>query len=113
MRLAGTMKQYSMKAMPQLTRMASQSADCLYLRWPYQAKVMKMLEMVRRMAVRMKSDIGNGEARAAGAREPGTPARGELIHGPRGARIAWRRLCRSGRSRQSRWCRCSRNRRCG
>src|SRR5687768_16821854 len=50
-RLAGTWKQYSGRAMSQLTRMTSQSAACLYLRWPYQAKVMKTLESVRRRAV--------------------------------------------------------------
>src|SRR5687768_18297754 len=62
-RLAGTMKQYSKKAIAQLTSTTFQSAACLCLRWPYQAKVMKTLEMVSRMAVFMggmyKSVIGN------------------------------------------------------
>ena len=44
MRLAGTAKQYSMKAMPQLARIASTMGEDLYLRCPYQANVMKTLE---------------------------------------------------------------------
>ena len=51
MRLAGTWKQYSKKAMPQLTRMTFHSASWRNFRWPYQAKVMKMLEKMRRMTV--------------------------------------------------------------
>src|SRR5450631_660370 len=43
-RLAGTASQYSKNAMPQLTMMASGSQLSLYLRWPYQAKVMNTLE---------------------------------------------------------------------
>src|SRR5215218_984527 len=43
-RFAGTARQYSMKAMPQLTRITSGSQDCLNLRWPYQAKVMNTFE---------------------------------------------------------------------
>src|SRR5262245_47741114 len=38
--------QYSISAMPQLTRIASSSGDSLKRRWPYQAKVMKMLEPI-------------------------------------------------------------------
>src|SRR6266849_1763205 len=41
MRFAGTWKQYSKKAMPQLTAMTFHSASLRYLRWPYQAKVLK------------------------------------------------------------------------
>src|ERR1700682_6810779 len=52
MRLPGTWKQYSKKAMPQLARMTFQSASLRYFKWPYQAKVMKMFEMVRRRIVR-------------------------------------------------------------
>src|SRR5438128_7558109 len=51
MRLAGTWKQYSRKAINQLTPMAAHIARSLYFKWPYQAKVMKMLEMIRRKAV--------------------------------------------------------------
>src|ERR1700680_4527993 len=53
MRLAGTWKQYSKKAMPQLARMTFQSASLRYFRWPYQAKVMKIFEMVSRRIVRI------------------------------------------------------------
>src|ERR1700688_3812911 len=53
MRLAGTWKQYSKKAMPQLARMTFQSASLRYFRWPYQAKVIKIFEMVSRRIVRI------------------------------------------------------------
>src|ERR1700704_2192468 len=53
MRLAGTWKQYSKKAMPQLARRTFQIASLRYLRWPYQAKVMKIFEMVSRRIVRI------------------------------------------------------------
>src|SRR5262245_55141415 len=43
-RLAGTCRQYSKKAIPQLTRIAAISELCLYFRCPYQAKVMNTLE---------------------------------------------------------------------
>src|SRR5579864_7741669 len=39
--------------MPQLTRITSASGLLRYFRCPYQAKVMKMLEMVSRMTVHM------------------------------------------------------------
>src|SRR5271168_3915277 len=50
-RFAGTWKQYSKKAIPQLTRMTFQSAEVRYFKWPYQANVMKMFEMVSRTMV--------------------------------------------------------------
>src|SRR5580658_3669592 len=53
MRLAGTWKQYSAKAMSQLMRMTLKSGACRYFRWPYHAKVMKMLERVRSRIVVM------------------------------------------------------------
>src|SRR5213079_1444050 len=43
-RLAGTASQYSKNAIPQLAMMTSGSEWSLYLRWPYQAKVMNTLE---------------------------------------------------------------------
>src|SRR5665647_2115180 len=44
-RLAGTWNRYSASAMPQLTRAATyQGAVARFLRWPYQAIVMKTLE---------------------------------------------------------------------
>jgi len=57
MRFAGTWKQYSKNAMPQLVITASQSGEFLYLRWPYQAKVMKIFDMVKRIIVRIKGII--------------------------------------------------------
>jgi hypothetical protein len=51
MRLAGTWKQYSMKAMPQLANIAIQRGLCLKRRWPYHANVMKTLDMMRRTTV--------------------------------------------------------------
>src|SRR5437764_1346541 len=50
--LAGTWKQYSKKAIPQLTKITFQRAELRYLRWPYQAKVMKRLEIVNSRMVR-------------------------------------------------------------
>jgi hypothetical protein len=47
------LKQYSKKAMPQLTRMTFHSASWRNFRWPYQAKVMKMLEKMSRITVHM------------------------------------------------------------
>jgi hypothetical protein len=37
--------------MPQLATITIHSGESLYFKCPYQAKVMKMLEMVRRMTV--------------------------------------------------------------
>src|SRR6267378_7474688 len=54
MRFAGTWKQYSKKAMPQLARITFHSASLRYLRWPYHAKVMKMLEIVSSKMVRTR-----------------------------------------------------------
>src|ERR1039457_3974018 len=53
MRLAGTWKQYSAKAMSQLMTMTLNRGAWRYFRWPYQAKVMKMLERVRNSIVVM------------------------------------------------------------
>ena len=46
-RLAGTARQYSKKAMPQLDQNGEEQRRGLVFRCPYQAKVMKMLERVR------------------------------------------------------------------
>src|SRR5258708_30589513 len=54
MRFAGTWKQYSAKAMSQLITMTLNSGAWRYFRWPYQAKVMKMLERVRSRIVVMR-----------------------------------------------------------
>src|ERR1700730_8923863 len=54
MRFAGTWKQYSKKAIPQLARITFQSASLRYFRWPYHAKVMKMLEIVSNRIVRIR-----------------------------------------------------------
>src|SRR5208337_906320 len=62
MRLAGTWKQYSKKAIIQLITITFNNGTLRYFRWPYQAKVMKMLETVSRAIVRMERDsaIGDG-----------------------------------------------------
>src|SRR5688500_14645653 len=49
--------------MPQLTSMAIHIGVDLYLRWPYQAKVIKTLEMARRMTVNMHGTSAKGLAR--------------------------------------------------
>src|ERR1700674_251142 len=54
MRLAGTWKQYSKKAIPQLMTITFQSATLRNFRWPYHANVMKIFEMVRRRIVRIR-----------------------------------------------------------
>ena len=46
MRLAGTAKQYSTKAMPQDTTMAISSGVDLNFKWPYHANVMNMFEAI-------------------------------------------------------------------
>src|ERR1700745_856678 len=43
-RLAGTWKQYSKKAISQLTSVSFHSGTFWYFKWPYHAAVMKMLE---------------------------------------------------------------------
>src|SRR5580700_1737187 len=54
MRLAGTWKQYSKKAIIQLITITLNNGTSRYFRWPYQAKVMKILETVSRAMVRME-----------------------------------------------------------
>src|SRR5229473_2771058 len=54
MRFAGTWKQYSKKAIPQLTMITFQSASLRNFRWPYHAKVMKMFETVSNRIVRIR-----------------------------------------------------------
>src|ERR1700730_3044554 len=46
MRFAGTWKQYSKKAIPQLTKITFHKASLRYFKCPYQANVMKILETV-------------------------------------------------------------------
>src|SRR5215472_4839450 len=53
MRFAGTWKQYSKKAMPQLTRITFHSASLRNFRCPYHAIVMKTLEIVSNSIVRI------------------------------------------------------------
>src|SRR6266481_3950480 len=54
MRLAGTWKQYSKKAMPQLMTITFHNATLRNFKWPYHANVMKIFEMVRRRIVRIQ-----------------------------------------------------------
>src|SRR5688572_7678974 len=79
--------------MPQLARIAIHIGEFLYFRCPYQAKVMKMLEIVRRIAVVMRalsvgarrlphrtSSFGLLTATVAVAREWGRNCHGTSIH---------------------------------
>jgi hypothetical protein len=50
-RLAGTMRQYSKNAIPQLTRITFHRATLVCLRWPYQANVMKILDKISSVIV--------------------------------------------------------------
>src|SRR6266481_6679495 len=54
MRFAGTWKQYSKKAIPQLAMITFHSASLRNFRWPYHAKVIKMFEMVSNRIVRIR-----------------------------------------------------------
>ena len=64
MRLAGTWKQYSKRAIPQLSRMMKirlkRSSRDLKAICPYQASVMKALEMTSRAMVARPRNMGNG-----------------------------------------------------
>ena len=62
--MAGTWKQYSKNAMPQLTTTTFHSGCCSYFKCPYQAMVMKIFEQIRRKIVHMvifdaASQLGN------------------------------------------------------
>src|SRR5664279_57175 len=63
-RLAGTAKQYSKKAMPQLARITSHSGRSVNLRCPYQANVMKTLE--HRSSAMGAMDGGSQDIRHSG-----------------------------------------------
>src|SRR5690606_39846515 len=65
-RLAGTIRQYSKNAIPQLTRITANSGEDLYFRCPYQAKVMKMLEAVSSRIGSRRSKGGIGAIRRGG-----------------------------------------------
>ena len=54
MRLAGTWRQYSKKAMRPTDEDDLPECDLLYLRWPYQAKVIKMFDPMSRRIVHMQ-----------------------------------------------------------
>jgi len=49
--LAGTWKQYSANAISQLTSIARYSGEFLYFKWPYQANVMKIFDIVKSIIV--------------------------------------------------------------
>src|SRR5687767_7955523 len=55
MRLAGTWRQYSKKAIAQLTRIAIHSDVSRCRRWPYHAMVMNTLDASKSRMVRMES----------------------------------------------------------
>jgi len=75
--IRGTAKQYSTKAIPQLTSTTVTRGTDLNLRWPYQAKVMNRLEQTRRM-------IGARRRQKPGAIEAGD----QETLGPRVACVA-------------------------
>ena len=52
-RFAGTWRQYSKKAIPQLAKITIQSGLCLNFKWPYQANVIKMFDRVNKTIVLM------------------------------------------------------------
>ena len=51
MRFAGTIKQYSRRAMLQLARIAIHRGEFRYFKWPYQAKVIKTFEIDNKITV--------------------------------------------------------------
>src|SRR5690606_41147438 len=53
-RLAGTIKQYSKKAIPQLMRITFQRAVSWCFKCPYQAKVIKVFEINSKIMVRIQ-----------------------------------------------------------
>src|SRR4029077_4573437 len=89
MRFAGTWKQYSKKAMPQLARMTFQSASLRYLRWPYQAKVIKIFETVSRTIV-STGDVSGMEWDSVQTQSSVNPLRKQRIYFGSGARDAVR-----------------------
>ena len=73
MRFAGTWKQYSPKAISQLTTIASTSGADLCFKCPYQAKVMNVLEMKRRHTVSIqahRTSLGGPAKALSGFIEP-------------------------------------------
>src|ERR1700720_28692 len=54
MRFAGTWKQYTKKATPQLARTTFQSGSPRNFKWPYHAKVMKILDTMSNRIVRIR-----------------------------------------------------------
>src|SRR5690348_17980698 len=62
MRFPGTWNRYSKKAIPQLASAATiQGLSCRFLRCAYHAKVMKVLEQIKRRMVFTTGDIGASE----------------------------------------------------
>jgi hypothetical protein len=53
-RLAGTWKQYSKKAIPQLMSVTFHSCTFWYFKWPYHAKVIKILERIKNTMVNIR-----------------------------------------------------------
>src|SRR5690606_22428949 len=70
-RLAGTIRQYSKKAMPQLTRITVNSGAERYFGCPYQAKVMNTLEPTSSNTGSRRSRAGLGHGRSGGMRTMG------------------------------------------
>src|SRR5690606_14908715 len=99
MRLAGTIRLYSKKAMPQLTTIAMNSGALLYLRWPYQAKVMNTLLASSNSTGRRQFDRG----RAGIVGPQGRDEARRIIHrrGPGGPRRAPSGLAQSEHRRRA------------
>src|SRR5579859_1942276 len=78
MRFAGTWKQYSARAISQLTRMAVIRGVFLYFRWPYHARVMNVLDTIKSKIVSIQSSFEFGIDHGEGRRE-------QVQQRPRGA----------------------------
>lgn len=82
MRLAGTCRRYSKKAIPQLSSAATYHGEAAWLRrWPYQAKVMnRLLAISRAIVARVAIGaimVGQGRyGRVAAARQYAAPLQG-------------------------------------
>lgn len=56
-RFAGTCKQYSKKAIPQLITMTKNNGEDLYFKCPYHAKVIKIFEQTNKKMVVAGTDV--------------------------------------------------------
>src|ERR1041385_3038064 len=61
MRLAGTSKQYSKKAIPQLMSVTFHNGTFWYFKWPYHAKVIKILERIKNTMVNIYRPLSHSQ----------------------------------------------------